>query len=82
MKFFSTILIFLFILISFTKADIKDCSEFSKLSKEYLKCTKENLKQKSDDSGLTNKLENFKSSKTLTEFFKKNKGEEWALKIK
>ena len=75
MNFFSTILIFLLILISFTNADIKDCSEFSKLSKEYLKCTKDNLKQKSDDSGLTNKYENFKSSKTLTEFLKKNKGE-------
>ena len=76
MKFFWTIFIYLFILISFTKADIKDCSEFSKLSKEYLKCTKNNLKQKSDDTGLTNKLKNFKSSKTLSEFFKKNKGEE------
>ena len=76
MKIFYSILIFLFILTSFAKADIKDCSEFSKLSKEYLKCTKDNIKQKSDDSGLTNKLENFKSSKTLTEFFKKNKGEE------
>ena len=75
MNFFSTILIFLLILISFTNADIKDCSEFSKLSKEYLKCTKDNLKQKSDDTGLTNKYENFKSSKTLTEFLKKNKGE-------
>ena len=76
MKFFWIIFIYLFILISFTKADIKDCSEFSKLSKEYLKCTKNNLKQKSDDTGLTNKLKNFKSSKTLSEFFKKNKGEE------
>ena len=75
MKFFLTILIYSFILISFAKADIKDCSEFSKLSKEYLECTKNNLKQKSDDTGLTNKLKNFKSSKTLTEFFKKNKGE-------
>ena len=76
MKFFSTILIYLFILTSSTKAEIKDCSEFSKLSKEYIKCTKDNLKKKSNDSGLTNKLKNFKSSKTLTEFFKKNKGEE------
>ena len=75
MKVFLTILIYLFILISFTKANIKDCSEISKISKEYLKCTKNNLKQKSDDSGLTNKLENFKSSKTLTEFFKKNRNE-------
>ena len=76
MKFFLNILIYLFILSSFAKADIKDCSKLSKISKEYLKCTKDNIKQKSDESGLTNKLENFKSSKTLTEFFKKNKGEE------
>ena len=75
MKFFLTTLIYLLVSVSFTKADIKDCSEFSKLSTEYIKCTKDNLKQKSNDSGLTNKVENFKSSKTLTEFFKKNKGE-------
>jgi len=75
MKFFSIILAFLFFFQSKAFSEIKDCSEFSKLSKEYLKCTKDNLKQKSNDSGLTNKVENFKSSKTLTEFFKKNKGE-------
>ena len=75
MKKFSITSIFIIFLISIANAEIKDCSEFNKLSKEYLKCTKNNLKQKSDDTGLTNKLENFKSSKTLTEFFKKNKGE-------
>tara|TARA_A100000164_G_C21633863_1_gene642529 strand:- start:306 stop:536 length:231 start_codon:yes stop_codon:yes gene_type:complete len=64
------------ILISLVNAEIKDCSEFDKLSKMYLKCTKDNLKYKSDKSGLTKKLDNFKSSKTLTEFFKKNKEEE------
>ena len=68
MKFFLTILIYSFILISFAKADIKDCSEFSKLSKEYLKCTKNNLKQKSDDTGLTNKLKNFKFLEELRLF--------------
>jgi len=64
------------IFISLVNAEIKDCSEFDKLSKMYLKCTKDNLKYKSDKSGLTKKLDNFKSSKTLTEFFKKNKEEE------
>ena len=70
------------ILISLVNAEIKDCSEFDKLSKMYLKCTKDNLKYKSDKSGLTKKLDNFKSSKTLTEFFKKNKEEEWFSKIR
>ena len=76
MKKIKIISILSFILISFANAEIKDCSEFDKLSKMYLKCTKDNLKHKSDKSGLTKKLDNFKSSKTLTEFFKKNKGEE------
>ena len=75
MKFFSIILTFLFFFLSTAFSEIEDCSEFNKLSKEYLKCTKSNLKQKSNDSGLTNKVENFKSSKTLTEFFRKNRGE-------
>jgi len=75
MKFFSIILTFLFFFLSTAFSEIEDCSEFNKLSKEYLKCTKNNLKQKSNDSGLTNKVENFKSSKTLTEFFRKNRGE-------
>tara|TARA_X000000950_G_C13454394_1_gene473244 strand:- start:215 stop:445 length:231 start_codon:yes stop_codon:yes gene_type:complete len=76
MKKFSIISIFVIFLISIANAEEKDCSEFNKLSKEYIKCTKDNLKLKSDKSGLTSKVENFKSSKTLTEFFKKNKGEE------
>jgi hypothetical protein len=76
MKKFSIISIFVIFLISIVNAEEKDCSEFNKLSKEYIKCTKDNLKLKSDKSGLTSKVENFKSSKTLTEFFKKNKGEE------
>ena len=75
-KIISIISIISFILISISSAEIKDCSEFDKLSKMYLKCTKDNLKYKSDKSGLTKKLDNFKSSRTLTEFFKKNKGEE------
>ena len=75
MKLFSIILTFLLFSLYSTYAETKDCFKYSKLSKEYLKCTKDNLKQKSNDSGLTNKVENFKSSKTLTEFFKKNRGE-------
>ena len=76
MKKFSIISIFTIVLISIANAEVKNCSEFNKLSKEYLKCSKDYLKHKSDKSGLTNKVKNFKSSKTLTEFFKKNKDEE------
>ena len=76
MKKFSITSIFIIFLISIANAEIKDCSEFNKLSKEYLNYTKENLKHKSDKSGLTSKVEKFKSSKTLNEFFKKNKEEE------
>ena len=63
------------VLISVSNAEIKDCSELNKLSKDYLNCTKLNLKNKSDEAGLTNTFNNFKSSKTLTELFQKNKGE-------
>ena len=75
MKNFTIVLIFNLVLISVSNAEIKDCSELNKLSKDYLNCTKHNLKNKSDESGLTNTFNNFKSSKTLTEFFQKNKGE-------
>ena len=54
-------------------ADTEDCSKFSKLSKDFLKCQKDNLKKRSDDSGLTGTVSNFKSSKTLSDFLKKNK---------
>ena len=73
MKYLTFIIISIFILETSSNAETKDCSEFNKLSKEYLKCTKDNLKYKSDESGLTNKVKNFKSSKTLKEFFSKNK---------
>ena len=73
MKYLSFIIISIFILETSSNAETKDCSEFNKLSKEYLKCTKDNLKYKSDESGLTNKVKNFKSSKTLKEVFSKNK---------
>ena len=67
-KFLTTIIIFLFSTVS-TFAELKDCSQIKKLSKEYLKCTKDNLKNKSDEVGITKKLKKFKESKTLKEFF-------------
>ena len=71
--------IFLFIITillcntSIALSEIQDCNEFDKLSKEYLKCQKDNLLYKSEESGLTDNVNNFKSSKTLSEFLKKNK---------
>jgi len=69
-KFLTTFIIFLFSTVS-TFAELKDCSQIKKLSKEYLKCTKDNLKYKSDEVGITKKLKKFKESKTLKEFFTK-----------
>ena len=54
-------------------AELKDCSQFKKLSKDYLICTKDNLKFKSDEAGITKKTEDFKESKTLSEFLNKDK---------
>ena len=75
MKFLTKIFIIMFLFINYSHAEIQDCSKFKRLSKDYLKCNKNNLKYKSDKSGVTEKIMNFKSSKTLTEFFKKAKEE-------
>ena len=69
------IILVIFVLLSNTSAfsEIEDCKIFKKLSKDYLKCQKNNLKQKSDEKGITEGVSNFKSSKTISEFLKKNK---------
>src|SRR6056300_497739 len=54
-------------------AELQDCSQFKKLSKDYLKCTKDNLKFKSDEVGITKKAKDFQESKTLSEFLNKDK---------
>ena len=69
-KILITILLFLFTSIN-AFAELQDCSQIKKLSKEYLKCTKDNLEYKSDEIGITKKLKKFKESKTLKEFFTK-----------
>tara|TARA_B110000014_G_C19633490_1_gene334228 strand:- start:115 stop:339 length:225 start_codon:yes stop_codon:yes gene_type:complete len=69
-KFLITIILLLFSSVS-TFAELQDCSQIKKLSKEYLKCTKDNLKYKSEKIGITSKLKKFKESKTLKEFFTK-----------
>ena len=71
--------IFLFIILVFVFniqvafSEIQDCNKYEKLSKDYLKCQKDNLVLKTEDSGITDGVKNFKSSKTLSEFLKKNK---------
>ena len=67
-----TIILFLFSSIN-AFAELQDCSQIKKLSKEYLKCTKDNLKYKSDEVGITSKLKKFKESKSLKEFITKEK---------
>ena len=71
-NFLLTIMI-LFFSTTISHSEIQDCNKFDKLSKEYLKCQKDNLLYKSEESGLTENVSNFKSSKTLSEFLKKNK---------
>ena len=63
----------LFISTTITHSENQDCNKFDKLSKEYLKCQKDNLLYKSEESKLIQNVNNFKSSKTLTEFLKKSK---------
>ena len=70
-KFLFIILVFVFnIQVAFS--EIQDCNKYEKLSKDYLKCQKDNLVLKTEDSGITDGVKNFKSSKTLSEFLKKN----------
>ena len=52
-------------------SQIKDCTQHKMLSKDYLKCQTEKIKNKSDESGVTDGVNDFKSSKTLVDFFKK-----------
>ena len=79
-KFFIYLIILTIININLSKAD--DCNKFDKLSKEYAKCTSENLKDKTskkasewkkkfNSSKLKEKLLKFKNSKSHTEFIEK-----------
>ena len=71
-KFLFIILVLVFN-IQVASSEIQDCNKYEKLSKDYLKCQKDNLVLKTEDSGITDGVKNFKSSKTLSEFLKKNK---------
>jgi len=54
-------------------AELKDCSQFKKIKKDYLMCKKDNLKFRIDDKGIAKKTKDFKKSKTLAKFFSKKK---------
>ena len=54
-KFLITIILFLFSS-SNVFSEVQDCSQIKKLSKEFLKCTKDNLKHKSYEIGITTKF--------------------------
>ncbi len=71
-KIILTISYLLFLNISFVFAEIKDCNEYNKLSKEFLKCQRDNLKSKTDETTIGKGINKFKSSKTLSDLFKKN----------
>tara|TARA_A100000164_G_scaffold117212_1_gene103369 strand:+ start:350 stop:577 length:228 start_codon:yes stop_codon:yes gene_type:complete len=69
------LVVIIFVLITNTPAfsEMEDCNIYKIMSKDYLKCQKDNLKHKSEEKGITEGVSNFKSSKTLSEFLKKNK---------
>ncbi len=69
-KFLFTIIVFVFN-IQGASSEMQDCNKYEKLSKDYLKCQKDNLVLKTEDSVITDGVKNFKSSKTLSEFLKK-----------
>jgi hypothetical protein len=71
MKIIIFILTVYFLIFSISNSEIIDCSEHKKVSKEYIKCQKNNVKTKSNEYGITKKINKFKSSKTLTDLFKK-----------
>ncbi len=71
-KFLFIILVFVFN-IQGASSEMQDCNKYEKLSKDYLKCQKDNLVLKTEESVITDGVKNFKSSKTLSEFLKKNK---------
>jgi hypothetical protein len=69
---FFTFFAFIF-LNTYVIAELKDCSQFKKLSKDYLICTKDNLKFKGEDTTISEKVKDFSESKTLADFFFKKK---------
>jgi hypothetical protein len=75
MKTISASLILYFTFSAVHAADIKDCSIFKKLSKDYVECQKYNVSVKSNEFGVVKKIDKFKKSKTLTDLFKKGNGQ-------
>tara|TARA_Y100001970_G_C14205625_1_gene843770 strand:- start:1183 stop:1446 length:264 start_codon:yes stop_codon:yes gene_type:complete len=69
-KFFVTLLFIIFFS-NLNAAEKKDCSEFKKLTKDYLACMTGNLK--SSTTGLGLDTSNIKEKKTISDWFKKKK---------
>ena len=69
-KLFSTLLLIIFTS-ALNASEKKDCTEFKKISKEYLACMTNNLK--SSTTGLGLDTTNIKEKKTISDWFKKKK---------
>ena len=79
-KLFLTIIIF-FTIYSPVYSDENDCNQFKKLSKKYIECNADKLKEKNnkkvnlskekfENSDIKDKLKKFKGSKTLSDLIK------------
>ena len=63
-------IILLLLTISYAQSS-ESCKVYKKLSKDYIKCISEKLKDKSSGFGLNTK--NIKEKKTISDWFKKKK---------
>ena len=80
----SKIVVFIFMFILFNNKVFsleKDCNQFKKLSAKYIECNARNLKEKTnkkvseskiklENTGIKEKIKNFKDSNTLTDLIK------------
>ena len=65
------IILFLFIVINTSAYSNSDCSQFKKLSKDYLNCLGKKVKEQTSNIGLD--TSNIKEKKTIADWFKKKK---------
>ena len=69
-KLFSILFLIIFTSV-LNAAEKKDCTEFKKISKDYLSCMTDNLKTSTTGLGLD--TSNIKEKKTISDWFKKKK---------
>ena len=78
---FVSLLLMLFLLFIPVNSNEIDCTQFKKLSKKYIECNANKLKEKTNEkvelskkkfesSGVEDKLKKFKNSKTLKDLIK------------